>query len=32
MVAQKAALEKAFAEWKGNLEQVDDVVVLGVKI
>jgi len=25
-------LDKAFEDWKGNLEQIDDVVVLGIKI
>ncbi len=32
MSEQKTALEKLFTEWKGNLEQVDDVTVLGIKI
>ena len=30
--AQKQILAQAFAEWKGDLEQVDDVCVIGVKI
>lgn len=30
--AQKDHLVKAFDEWKGNLEQIDDVCVLGVRI
>ncbi|MCX6312694.1 MAG: SpoIIE family protein phosphatase [Bacteroidetes bacterium] len=30
--SQKDILEKTFEEWKGNLEQVDDVLVIGVKI
>jgi hypothetical protein len=29
---QKAILEKAFDAWKGNLEQVDDVTIIGVKL
>ncbi len=29
---QKDELEKTFNEWKGNLEQVDDVTVMGIKI
>jgi hypothetical protein len=30
--AQKEALEKEFEHWRGNLEQVDDVMVIGIKI
>ena len=29
---QKVHLEKVFNEWKGDLEQVDDVCILGVRI
>jgi serine phosphatase RsbU (regulator of sigma subunit) len=29
---QKLILEKSFEEWKGNLRQVDDIVVIGVKV
>lgn len=29
---QKSALESAFDNWKGNLEQLDDVCIIGVKI
>jgi serine phosphatase RsbU (regulator of sigma subunit) len=29
---QKIALETAFSKWKGDLEQVDDVCVIGIKI
>lgn len=29
---QKQAVEQAFDMWKGKLEQVDDVVIIGVKI
>lgn len=29
---QKVALDKTIEEWRGNLEQVDDVLVIGVKI
>jgi ligand-binding sensor domain-containing protein/serine phosphatase RsbU (regulator of sigma subunit) len=32
MEEQKKALEQAFEEWKGDLEQIDDVCVIGVKI
>jgi hypothetical protein len=29
---QKDLIEKAFFDWKGDLEQIDDVLVIGVKI
>ena len=29
---QKTQLESAFESWKGYLEQVDDVLVVGIKI
>ncbi len=29
---QKEILEKEFIDWKGNLEQVDDVTVIGIRI
>lgn len=32
MKDQAAALDKAFEEWRGDLEQVDDVCVIGVRI
>jgi len=32
MQEQKEILEKTFEEWRGDLEQIDDVVVLGIKI
>ncbi len=32
MSKQKEILEQRFNEWKGNLEQVDDVLILGIKI
>ncbi|MEK6614942.1 MAG: histidine kinase, partial [Bacteroidota bacterium] len=32
MEEQKAELDKTFVEWKGNLEQVDDVLIIGIKI
>ncbi len=32
MDEQKEILEKRFIEWKGDLEQIDDVLVIGVKI
>lgn len=32
MNEQKLMLENAFNEWKGNLEQVDDICVIGIRI
>lgn len=32
MAGQKQKLEKRFTEWKGDLEQVDDVLVLGLHL
>jgi len=32
MKEQEEALDKNFTEWRGELEQVDDVLVIGVKI
>lgn len=32
MDEQKAILEKEFQDWKGDLDQVDDVTVIGLKI
>jgi serine phosphatase RsbU (regulator of sigma subunit) len=29
---QKAVLEKTFADWVGELEQVDDVCLIGVRL
>lgn len=29
---QKFILDKKFNEWKGNLEQIDDILVIGIKI
>lgn len=29
---QKDSIEKAFQDWKGNFEQVDDVCVIGIRI
>lgn len=29
---QKAAIEKSFGDWKGECDQVDDVLVFGLKI
>lgn len=32
MEQQKNRLEKSFIDWKGNLEQVDDVLLIGIKL
>ena len=32
LAEQKIILEKTFVDWKGSLEQVDDVLVIGIKI
>ena len=32
MIEQKDILHKNFTDWKGNLDQIDDVLILGLKI
>ncbi|HXC05271.1 MAG TPA: SpoIIE family protein phosphatase, partial [Bacteroidia bacterium] len=32
MASQKAKLESSFDNWKGDLEQVDDVTLLGIRL
>jgi len=32
MAEQKQILEGTFEEWKGNLEQVDDVLIIGIRV
>jgi ligand-binding sensor domain-containing protein/serine phosphatase RsbU (regulator of sigma subunit) len=32
MDAQKQLLEREFEQWRGNLQQVDDVMIIGIKI
>lgn len=32
MQVQKRLLEKIFEEWKGNVEQIDDVLVVGIRL
>ena len=32
MKEQYKALEKYFYEWKGNFEQLDDILVIGIRI
>lgn len=32
LIEQKKKLNQNFEEWQGNLEQVDDVLIIGIKI
>lgn len=32
MLDQKAAVEKAYGDWKGDNEQIDDVLMVGIKV
>ena len=32
MAKQKQHLEQKFLDWKGNLEQIDDVLVIGIEV
>ena len=32
MKEQKQALDQAFENWRGGLEQVDDVLVIGIRV
>ena len=32
MEEQRLIIDKAFEDWKGSLEQIDDVCVIGVRI
>ncbi len=32
METQKQKLDAAFEGWRGNLEQVDDVLVIGIRV
>jgi len=32
MLKQKEKIEKAFNQWKGDLEQLDDVCIMGVRV
>lgn len=32
MSVQREILEKTFEEWKGDIKQIDDVTVLGIRI
>jgi len=32
MEQQKEILERTFADWRGNLEQVDDLLIVGIKL
>ena len=32
MDKQREILDKAFTDWKGDIEQIDDVCVIGVRV
>jgi hypothetical protein len=32
MEEQKASIDKTFETWKGALEQIDDICVIGVRV
>ena len=32
MEEQKEILQKTFTEWKGSLEQIDDVIIIGSRV
>ncbi len=32
MVQQKEVLEKSIVDWQGNLEQIDDILIIGIRI
>jgi serine phosphatase RsbU (regulator of sigma subunit) len=32
LIDQKIQLENSFNEWRGNIEQIDDVCIFGIKI
>ena len=32
MDEQRVRLENLFADWRGNLEQIDDVCIMGIKM
>jgi hypothetical protein len=32
MPVQKEALEKKFEEWRGDVDQVDDILILGIRM
>jgi serine phosphatase RsbU (regulator of sigma subunit) len=32
MAKQKSIIEETFLSWKGDLEQVDDIVIIGIKL
>lgn len=32
MIHQQQAIKNAFSEWKGSLDQIDDVILLGIRI
>jgi len=32
MIEQRTILEQTINNWKGNLEQIDDILIIGIKI
>jgi hypothetical protein len=32
MIVQKGTLESKLKEWKGEFDQIDDILVIGIKI
>lgn len=32
LIVQKELLDNAFEKWRGNIEQIDDVCVIGIKV
>jgi hypothetical protein len=32
MDEQKIILDRTIEEWRGNIEQIDDILVLGIKV
>jgi hypothetical protein len=32
MAEQKNILEQTIEKWKGNLEQVDDILIIGIRV
>jgi len=32
MAEQKDRLEKQFEQWRGNLDQIDDIIMIGIRL